>query len=1179
MEIRVPVFERHHDGVITWTSVSTVFREPITARASSHAKAEKLFLESARNAVRHIAPAERARLPRPLGVFLQAIRVELSLRGELGRRQLARVFPLVLETRRAHHDHVVNVYSHPLRANERFVQPSTPGLVVADWLRTVLSRAWADLPTEEIEVLAQLGKEKLRQVAFDEQAMTVGQWWNATNERAARPSSEGRIALTEIPKLASDLTRALARAPELATSVPRPALDRAAQALALGASVDPRSARRSLAPQPSARSFVVVGPPGSGRSTVIRRAAQALLAHDGFEVHGNLDLVSHVWEISARRVIAGMSRLGEWEKRALRIVDEARAHRAVLYVTDVSLLGVIGRSRESDRALADVLEGPVSRGELVLWGETTHEGLERLADEAPRLAELLPRLPLEPADTSETHAMLLHRARQIEQHSGGHATPDGRRVYVEIDPLSIPAIALQTRSLFAGVANPGKSMTVLDRLATRAIAQREARSASTSAARDTTSEDLPDAGSLVLEVLEERTGMPVSLLDGSALSDTALAARFEREVVGQPDASRAVVDLVVRLKTRLTDPKRPRAVYLFTGPTGTGKTETAKWIAENVFGGVARLCRFDMAELNGPDAASRLLGTGAPGEASLVSRVREQPFCVVLLDEIEKAHRSVLYLLLQLFDEGRLTDPMGATADFSSTVVVMTSNLGARPRPRAGFATGGESESALLEISRAVRDFFPPELFHRIDRIVPFRPLDDAMARAIVRRELAMLLTRRGLTERRIAVDVTEAVVDLALSRAFDPAGGARSVKRWLETEIAGLLADEIARGGRAEQRRLTLHVRHDETPRLAVHTEALREAQPREVRLLDVPADLGLAALTRLADTLAMPLLDEDGDVAERLREAQARTSRRDARAGFALEAALGDLEAFRERHAALAEDETARERDRYEDELDRTHTVQRGRTWSRRETRRQLHLGPRDRDRGPERTPRALRAHVAEALAFRRALPHLDAPEAHVVDVLVTRLGVRTSDRMEALAHALAPPHATLVTAAARHGASVRELDADALAQRLPADEILLRFAGLGVRSALEADHGTHLLATDEGPPELVSVHVLDTLAAEIPRGFEERGRAREEFRAALERGERLPNPDPLLPLVRTVRLVRAGRERFEATLEDHVLGEVFVGRVRDLGAALDLARERWSLRLPDELDLAPLTDEVST
>ncbi len=1177
MEQRLTVFERQHDGIVTWTSVGTTFRTPITVRAASSARAEKLFTEHARSLVRKLPPPERVALARPQVVVLQDIRLELSLRGELGRRQIARVFPLLLETRRIHHDSFAHVYSHPMRTEQRFAPPREPGLVVGDWLRRVLSRAWADVSTEEIDELATQGKERLRHVVFDEQACTIGQAWAAARQEGA-PTKEGesKIALVELPRLGVDVTREIAR-DDTSLGIARPALDRAAQSMALGAAVDPRTAKRSLVPPPSARSFVVVGPPGSGRTTLLRRTAHALLRLDGFEVHNNLDLVSHVWELSARRLIAGMSRLGEWEKRVLRIIDEARAHRAVLCFTDLALLGVTGRSRESDRAIADVLEGPVSRGEIVIWGETTSEGRQRLVDEAPRMAELVPTCVLEGADTGETHAMLLHRARTIERTAGGFAKPDGTRVYVEIDPLSIPAIALQTRSLFAGVANPGKSMTVLDRLATRAIAQRDVR------ANDTRADDLPTASSLVLSVLEERTGMPASLLDGSALSDAALGSRFERDVVGQAEATRAVVDLVVRLKTRLTDPRRPRAVYLFTGPTGTGKTETAKWIAEHVFGSTARLARFDMAELSGPDGAARLLGTGQPGEASLVARVREQPFSVVLLDEIEKAHRSVLYLLLQLFDEGRLTDPNGTTADFTSTVLVMTSNLGAKPRPRAGFATGGETESALAEVSRAVRDFFPPELFHRIDRIVPFRPLDEIMARAIVRRELGMLLARRGLTERRIAVEATDRVIDLAIERAFDPAGGARSVKRWLEAAVAGLLADEIARGGRAEQRRLTLHVRGaGDERRLAVHGEALREANDASLVFLDLPNDLGIEALTRLAEDLAAPLLDDDDDVGDRLRRAQADVTRRDARAGFALESALIDLEALRERQEALSETETVRTRDHYEDELDRTRTVQRGRTWSRHETRPQLHLSRGTRERGPERTPRALRSHLGEVLAFRRALPRIADPRAHVVDVLVSRLGIRTGDRMEALAAALTPRQASLVLAIARTGSSVREVDLATLLERPVADEIVLRLAGLDVRARIAGDHGTHVLATDDGPPELVSVHVLDAVVDDAASVFAAREIERHAFRAALERGDDgVPNPDPLLPLVRSVRLSRSG-EHLEASIEDLSLNEVFRGRVRDLAAALEMLRDRRALVLPEGVevpDLARLRDEEAT
>ncbi|MBX7192871.1 MAG: AAA family ATPase [Sandaracinaceae bacterium] len=1165
MEFRIPVFERHHDGVVTWTSVGTTFREPITSRASSHAKVEKLFLDAARQLARRLPPAERALLQRPHSVFLQEMRVELSLRGELGRRNVSRVFPLVLETRRAHHDLAVHAYHHPFRPTERFVTPVRAGFVLADWMRGVLSRAWADVTNEDLESLAKQGNEKIRVVVFDEQACTIGQWW-ARAQREEHPSAEGRVALVELPKLGIDLTREIAR-DDSQLGIARPEIDRSAQSLALGASVDARIARRAHHPPPSARSFAVVGPSGSGRSMVIRRTTAALLRHDGFEVHNNLDLVSHVWELSARRLIAGMSRLGEWEKRLLRVLDEARAHRAALCFTDLALLGTTGRSRESDRALADLLEGPVSRGEVVLWGECTPEGWQRLADEAPRLAELLPRLTLTPAEAGETHAMLLHRARLVERQSGAFAAADGRRVHVEIDPLSIPAIALQTRSLFAGVANPGKSMTILDRLATRAIAQREAR-----ATQPAANDELPDASALVLEVLEERTGMPVSLLDGRALSEQALSARFEREVVGQPEATRAVLDLVVRLKTRLTDPRRPRAVYLFTGPTGTGKTETAKWIATNVFGDATRLHRFDMAELSGPDAASRLLGSGAPGEASLVARVREQPFAVVLLDEIEKAHRSALHLLLQLFDEGRLTDPTGSTADFTSTVIVMTSNLGARPRPRAGFATGTESESALTDIARAVRDFFPPELFHRIDRIVPFRPLDAAMARAIVTRELGLLFARRGLTERRIAVEVTDHVVDHALRSAFDPAGGARSVKRWLEREIAALLADEIARSGQAEQRRLTLHVReHSSTsPRLAVHAEALREAALSPVRSLELPSDLGMDELTSIAERVAAPLLDETADVAARLRAAQSAVASREPRAAFSLEAARGELELFREHHARLTADESDLARELYEEDFEREQTVQKGRTFSRRELRPQLHLSRGGRERGPELTPRALRAHIARALLFRRALADLEEPRAHVADVLVSRPGVRTGARMEALAIALCPSHATLVSFVTRVGSEVRERDPSELeaALRAPIDEIVLRLAGIGIRAELEAEHGTQLLAADDGPPELVSVHVLADLASRPTEVFERRDLARRAFLAAIERGdEGARNPDPLLPLVRSIVLARTGADRFEATIEDHRMGDATSGRVRDLAGALELARERWALRLTDD------------
>src|SRR5258708_16129790 len=160
---------------------------------------------------------------------------------------------------------------------------------------------------------------------------------------------------------------------------------------------------------------------------------------------------------------------------------------------------------------------------------------------------------------------------------------------------------------------------------------------------------------------------------------------------------------------------------LFTGPTGTGKTELATQIAEYLYGDAARLVRVDMGEMSGPDAVSRLIGDRWNPEGLLTDRVRAQPFCVVLLDEIEKAHPQALHLLLQLFDEGRLTDAAGEVASFASAVVVMTSNLGARHAQPIGF--GEVRDRVLADIARAVREFFPVELFNRIDRVLPFSPL------------------------------------------------------------------------------------------------------------------------------------------------------------------------------------------------------------------------------------------------------------------------------------------------------------------------------------------------------------------------------------------------------------------------------------------------------------------------
>jgi len=219
--------------------------------------------------------------------------------------------------------------------------------------------------------------------------------------------------------------------------------------------------------------------------------------------------------------------------------------------------------------------------------------------------------------------------------------------------------------------------------------------------------------------------------------------RWRRKSSDRTAALRALADVVAIAKARLNDPGRPLGTFCFLGPTGVGKTAAAKALARYLYGGDARLLRFDMNEYLDPASPARLIGTFARPEGLLTAAVRRQPYCVLLLDEIEKAHPAVFDLLLQVLGEGRLTDALGRTADFTSAVVIMTSNLGARAASAAAFGlrpVGASRNETYLDAARA---FFRPEFFNRIDRVVPFDPLDRAQVAAIADRLIADLFRPR----------------------------------------------------------------------------------------------------------------------------------------------------------------------------------------------------------------------------------------------------------------------------------------------------------------------------------------------------------------------------------------------------------------------------------------------------
>jgi MoxR-like ATPase len=266
-------------------------------------------------------------------------------------------------------------------------------------------------------------------------------------------------------------------------------------------------------------------------------------------------------------------------------------------------------------------------------------------------------------------------------------------------------------------------------------------------------------------------------------------------VIGQTEAVDLVVDLLAVVKAALNRPRKPIASLLFIGPTGVGKTEMAKALAEYLFGSRDRLTRFDMSEFADPLSVQRLIGGVLTSEGVLTARVREQPFSVILLDEVEKAHPQLFDLLLQVLGEGRLTDAAGRLADFCNSVVIMTSNLGADSYLQGDFGlVAGQptAQRAREHFVREVEKALRPEMVNRIDRIVPFAPLDPSVIQQIAKRQLDLLRHRDGIRYRGVTIEESADLIAWLAKKGYDARYGARPLKRAIEREVLAPLAAQM---------------------------------------------------------------------------------------------------------------------------------------------------------------------------------------------------------------------------------------------------------------------------------------------------------------------------------------------------------------------------------------------------
>ena len=504
-------------------------------------------------------------------------------------------------------------------------------------------------------------------------------------------------------------------------------------------------------PQP--RSVLLVGEHGVGKSAVARDILRQL-HREGWLV----------FEASAQEIHAGARYSGEIETRISEMAKHAGGHRVVWLLPTFENALWEGQHSRSPRGLLDTLFPFVEAGELVIVGEIEPLAYELLVQQRPRIVSLFEALALEPLGREESITV----ARDWRD-----------RAHAAVDDATIDDAQDLAQHYLASVAAPAGLLRLLKAAAT-GVGDEEIRSGR------------------MIETLSDTTGLPLHVVDPERSLDLEEVRQFfSSRVLNQPEAVECLVERIALIKANLTDPTRPLGVFLFVGPTGTGKTEIAKTLAEYLFGSEERLVRLDMSEFQTADSFGRLLvdSTLDRDAAPLISSVRAKPFSVVLFDEFEKAHRRIWNVFLQLFDDGRLTDTRGRTVSFRQCIVILTSNLGAAVESgrHLGFTDGGGPTFRPAAVEREVSRVFRPELINRIDRIVVFRPFERGQMRALVERELDQVLMRRGFRTRPWAVEWDDAALEFLAEKGFSPELGARPLKRAVERYLLAPLAAAIA--------------------------------------------------------------------------------------------------------------------------------------------------------------------------------------------------------------------------------------------------------------------------------------------------------------------------------------------------------------------------------------------------
>ena len=470
-----------------------------------------------------------------------------------------------------------------------------------------------------------------------------------------------------------------------------------------------------------------------------------------------------IWLVSPQRLISGMSFVGQWENRLTAILKEAQEKDHLLYFDDLLGLFFAGVSASSDLNIAQVLKPYIERRDVRVVGEISPETWRVLQEKDRSFAELFHVFRLAETTEDETLKILLSSRRELEFSFNAQFCLD-----------TLPTALDLQRRYNREASFPGKAASFLRQIANKFQ--------NTNIKREN-----------ILQEFEAKSGMNVAFLDDQMKLERAeITRKIAEGVIGQKSAIEAAADVISIAKSRLNDTSRPIASFLFLGATGVGKTEAAKQIAAYLYGNEDKLLRFDMNEFVSPFDVARLVGTFDQPEGLLTSAIRRQPFSVVLLDEIEKAHTDVFNLLLQVLGDGRLTDAHGRTADFSNAIIILTSNLGSREANiKPGFRETNDSNASVYR--QAAEKFFRPEFFNRLDRIIPFENLSREDVGRIARIQLQKVFARDGFQRRNCRLELEPSALERIVDEGYHPELGARALKRAIEKNLTQPVAARLS--------------------------------------------------------------------------------------------------------------------------------------------------------------------------------------------------------------------------------------------------------------------------------------------------------------------------------------------------------------------------------------------------